>query len=201
MTSLFTRGDAIASIVIGIAIASILPIITRNIEVVIPYEGLLIIIFPILTLIGMYIASRLVRFVPFIYQAAKFMVVGVLNTVVDFGVANLLIVLTGIAVGLEVTAFKAIAFLVALINSYFWNKFWTFRKKEGGGVGEFSQFLLVSVVGFGINVGTAFFVINIISPVANLSPAQWANIGFLSATFLSLTWNFLGYKFWVFKWK
>lgn len=201
MTYLFTRGDAIASIVIGIAIASILPIIARNIEVIIPYEGLLIIIFPILTLVGIYIATKLTRFIPFIYQAAKFIVVGVLNTVIDFGVANLLIVLTGIAVGLEVTAFKAIAFLVALINSYFWNKFWTFRKKEGGGVGEFSQFLLVSIVGFGINVGTAFVVINVISPVADLSPGQWANVGFFAATLLSLTWNFIGYKFWVFKWK
>jgi len=91
--------------------------------------------------------------------------------------------------------------LAALVNSYFWNKFWTFRKKEGGGVGEFCQFLLVSVVGFGINVGTATLVINVINPVGNFSPEQWANVGFLAATFLSLTWNFIGYKFWVFKWK
>lgn len=193
------KSDIYAGIIIGVAIALLLPVIARTIEVSIPFERALIVIFPVLTLIGLYVAQVLSRVVPVLYQVAKFALVGALNTAVDFGVANFLILLSGTAVGLEVSAFKGISFTVAVINSYFWNKFWTFRKKEGGGVREFSQFLVVSAIGFGINVGAASLVINVFDPVGGLSPERWANIGFLVATFVALTWNFVGYKFIVFK--
>ena len=82
---------------------------------------------------------------------------------------------------------------------YFWNKFWVFKKKEGGGAKEFFQFVGVSLIGIGINVATAHIVINVIGHTGGLTAGQWANIGFLAATFVSLTWNFLRYKLWVFK--
>ena len=193
------KSDIYAGLIIGIMVALLLPVIARNIDVSIPYERALILVFPILTLLGLYIARVLSRVVPVIYQVAKFALVGALNTAVDFGVANFLIIISGIAVGTEVIAFKGISFTVAVINSYFWNKFWTFRKKEGGGFGEFSQFLVVSFVGLGINLGVAYLVINTLSPVGGMSDKQWANVGFLVATFVALAWNFFGYKFIVFK--
>src|SRR3989344_2662710 len=100
-----------------------------------------------------------------IRQAIKFVLVGILNTLVDLGVLNLLIFASGIASGFGYSAFKGISFTVAVINSYFLNKFWTFKMRETEGVKrEFAQFFIVSLIGFGINVGVASFVVNVVGP-------------------------------------
>lgn len=138
-----------------------------------------------------------------IKQAVKFVLVGGLNTLIDLGVLNLLIFITGIASGAGYSVFKGISFIVAVINSYFLNKLWTF--KSNGVVNksrEFSQFFVVSLIGFGINVGVASLVVNVIGNPFNsslLSDKIWANIGAIAATFSGMTWNFIGYKFIVFK--
>jgi putative flippase GtrA len=137
------------------------------------------------------------------FQAGKFVLVGVLNTLIDLGVLNLLIFATGIASGLWYTVFKGISFIAAVINSYILNKFWTFKSAGQANKGkEFAQFLTVSIVGFGINVGVASLVVNVISqqfPSFGVSEQIWANIGAISATFCAMAWNFIGYKFIVFK--
>ncbi|MBI2626236.1 MAG: GtrA family protein [Candidatus Nealsonbacteria bacterium] len=135
-----------------------------------------------------------------IKQAIKFVLVGALNTLVDLGVLNLLIFTSGISTGFAYSAFKGVSFTVAVINSYFLNKFWTF-KGQGGATArkEFTQFFIVSFVGFGINVGVASLVVNIIGPQLGIGDKLWANVGAICATFAAMTWNFLGYKFIVFK--
>jgi len=133
-------------------------------------------------------------------QAIKFILVGVLNTLVDLGVLNLLIWAFGIYSGFGYSAFKGISFTVAVINSYFLNKFWTFKMRETEGVKrEFAQFFIVSLIGFGINVGVASFVVNVVGPQFGLGSKLWANVGAIYATFAAMSWNFLGYKFIVFK--
>lgn len=134
------------------------------------------------------------------FQASKFVLVGILNTLIDLGVLNLLILATGIASGLGYSAFKGISFAVAVINSYFWNKFWTFKSAGTGKAGkEFLQFLVVSTVAFFINVGIASFVVNVIGPQFGTGAKMWANVGAIAATFCAMFWNFMGYKFIVFK--
>ncbi len=136
-------------------------------------------------------------------QAVKFILVGILNTLIDLGVLNLLIFLTGIASGFGYSAFKGISFIVAVINSYILNKFWTFKSAGGNQAArEFGQFFIVSAIGFGINVGVASLVVNVIgNPFAfsGISDKIWANVGALSATFCAMAWNFIGYKFMVFR--
>jgi putative flippase GtrA len=89
---------------------------------------------------------------------------------------------------------------VAVTNSYLWNKFWTFKSHENKETRkEFIQFVAISGVGFGINVIVASFIVNIIGPVGEISPRLWANIGAFAAIVISVFWNFLGYKFIVFK--
>jgi len=129
-------------------------------------------------------------------------IIGSANFAVDFGVLNLLIFLTGIASGWLFTLFKSISFMVAVTNSFFWNKLWAFKKKdknvkESGK--EFMQFLAVSVIGLILNAGTASFIVNVIGPQAGISIKTWANIATAVASVVVLTWNFVGYKFWVFK--
>jgi len=128
-------------------------------------------------------------------QIMKFVIVGVSNTLVDLMVLNFLIFLTGVASGLPFGVFKGISFLVAATNSYFWNKRWTFRSNKK----VFVQFLTVSTVGLFLNVSTASFLVNIVQPQFGLSEKVWANVGAINGTLVVMTWNFIGYKFVVFK--
>lgn len=138
-----------------------------------------------------------------LFQAGKFILVGALNTLIDLGVLNLLMFISGIASGIWFPVFKGISFMAAVINSYILNKFWTFKSAGSENKGkEFVQFLTVAVIGFGINVGMATLVVNVISPQFSyswMSETIWANIGAIVATFCTMTWNFIGYKFIVFK--
>ena len=179
----------------------------------------LIIVLPLLSILGMWLAGLLAKFIKVIYQIAKFVLVGALNTLFDWGILNLLIFLTVVASGPLYSVFKGISFLVAVINSYFWNIFWTFRKTridadinkprinadeaDNGtrkAVGkEFLRFFIVSCIGFAFNVGVATLVVNVWGPQWGVSAKLWANIGALGGTLIGLVWNFLGYKLIVFK--
>ena len=147
----------------------------------------------------LWFASVLAKKLSFIWQLAKFVLVGVLNTLIDIGILNFLMLVTGIASGTFYSIFKGFSFIVSVVNSYFWNKHWTFGKKTEKTKTEFIQFFIVSVIGFGINVSSASIIVNIIGPQFGLSPAIWANVGAIGAAFCGMTWNFLGYKFIVFK--
>ena len=151
-----------------------------------------------LTMMGLFAVKFMSRWLSGLWQFGKFAVIGGLNTFLDFAILNLLMVLTHITGGLGYSVFKGASFVVAVINSYFWNKHWTFESKKKNKT-EFWEFIVVSLIGWGINVGTASFVVNGIEPFGSLSASAWANVGAFAATILAWLWNFLGYKFVVFK--
>lgn len=156
--------------------------------------------FSLLAVIGVYIGYLLSKIASFFFQLAKFGEVGAANFAVDFGVLNLLIFISGVASGWAFTVFKSVSFIVAVVNSFIWNKQWTFKKKGGEGTGkDFLQFLSVSVIGLLLNAGTASFIVNVIGPMGSMGDKTWANIATAVASVVVLTWNFLGYKFIVFK--
>lgn len=155
--------------------------------------------FPAIFLVGMILAEFLSRVARVFSQIAKFAEVGILNTAIDFGILNVLIWLTGITSGWAIAPLNAVSFMSATTNSYFWNKFWTFRKEGGARRREFLQFLIISVIGIGINTGIVVAGTGLVSPMFELSAGAWANLTKVLATLVSMTWNFLGYKFIVFK--
>ncbi len=137
---------------------------------------------------------------PFIKQFVKFFVVGIINTAIDFVVLNFEMMLTGITSGPYMFVLNSISFSVATTNSFFMNKRWTFEDKENKQSGvKFSQFLVVSIVGITINGGIVYAITSFTNPLFGMSPQLWANVAKLFATVVSLIWNFLGYKFIVFK--
>ncbi len=137
----------------------------------------------------------------FIAQFSRFIVVGLINTAIDFGVLNLLIFITGIEMGIGVAVLNSIAFTAAVVNSYFMNKYWTFGVKgETVKTTEASKFLIVSLIGLGINSGIVYGVANFVTPpFSKIGPVSWINLAKVVATGMSLIWNFIGYKFLVFK--
>ncbi len=140
-------------------------------------------------------------------QFGKFVLVGIMNTLVDLLVLNIEMAVTGIVVGAGYSAEKAISFMFAVTFSYFINKHWTFQDKSREGEGKkMSQFFAVSLVGMLINVTTATIIVTYLQiPLNNilhlsfLTPKLWGTIGALGGTAVGLIWNFFGYKFIVFK--
>lgn len=170
--------------------------------------------FLIATPVGLMVAYMIGKRLPVAWQVGKFGVIGVLNTLVDWGVltalilfvrrwhaidpATALVMISTVAVTYY-TAYKAISFVVAVINSYYWNKYWTFATGVVSKTrAEFIQFFLVSVIGFFINVGLSSYVFGAIPPTGGMSVDQWGLVGAAIGSIVGLVWNFVGYKFIVF---
>jgi len=199
--------DLISSILIGLIISAFAIALLNALESEINVSGLnttllwlpIIIVVPFLVVVWVYITSRLRNRRHVFFQFGKFLPIGVSNTAIDFGVLNLLILTSGVDKGLLFSVFKGISFLCAVTNSYVWNKFWTFESRETAGLGrQFVKFIMVSGVGFVINVAVASFIVNFVEPIDGVSPILWANIGALASIVIVVIWNFFGYKFLVF---
>ena len=195
--------DAVASLVIGELAALLMLAIGRNIALPIQVRSLLPWLpftFPLLTLAVMAAGTFVARRIAFGYQFTKFVLVGGLNFLIDLGVLNLLIFSTGITSGFYAVSFKAVAFLVAVTSSFLWNKFWTFRSLSIEHVGaQFAEFFAVTAVGFLINVGSFALLNDFIGPQAGIDAKTWASVAATGAGVTGLVWNFLGYKFFVFR--
>ncbi|MFI5206058.1 MAG: GtrA family protein, partial [Candidatus Paceibacterales bacterium] len=123
---------------------------------------LLFIVFPIVSVVGMYIVSLLSKKIPVLWQVAKFAQVGVLNTAVDFGILNILIGITQITSGTGIIFMNVTSFSTALINSYFWNKTWVFSETKKS---TFVAFVIVTVIGLSLNTAIVYGLTTYVPPV------------------------------------
>jgi len=191
--------DIIASLVLGEITAIFAVFVLQELNFNLFPLAVLFVALPVLALLGVYIANIIGRKIPIIFQFAKYAVAGAANTAVDFGVLNILMFLTNTSKGEKIIILNSVAFLVAVIHSYLWNKFWTFKstEKENSAV-QFLQFLIVSLIAVLINGAIVYIISSKINPVFGLSDVAWTNIAKVVATVISLVWNFIGYKFIVF---
>ena len=123
-----------------------------------------------------------------VVQIAKFMTVGVLNTLIDAGTYFILTRGLGL-MALPVLA-KSIAYAVGMINSFFWNRNWTFKSQTSTWRSAF-LFTLTHIVALGINAGVMALSINV------LYLPEIIGIGL--ATISSFVWNFALNKLLVFQ--
>jgi len=201
-----TKKDYIVAIVAGFLTALFLWPTLKNINLGAGYLPLLVlIVVPVLWVLGLAIGKFLGRWLPVIYQFAKFVVVGFLNTSIDFGVLNLLSMFTGVTAGFLIGGVNVPGFILASANSYFWNKFWVFSASakasadKGRDYSDFFSFAAVVLVGIFINGGIVVLLTTCMSPLWGLTPERWLNMAKVAATVISLVWNFVGMKFFVFR--
>lgn len=162
------------------------------------------IVFPILCALGLAVSYFIGKAVPVVFQVGKFILVGGFNFLLDMAILNILVFSTGIAAGPMQSVFKMASFFIAVINSFLLNKYWTFKKVEGAeganNAGkEFLQFIIVSLIGLFINVAVDYVAVNLVSPFGGMPAKTWAQMGAVMAAAVGMFWNFLGYKFIVFK--
>lgn len=121
-------------------------------------------------------------------QAVKFGLVGVLNTAVDFCVYYLLTRWAGLG-ELRVAA-KGVSYGVGILNSFFWNRSWTFRSRAGVRT-ALPPFALANVIGLAINTAAMHVCLNILRLPELLA--------LVLATSCALAWNFALSKFVIFR--
>ena len=119
-------------------------------------------------------------------QLLRFGLVGSSGYVVNLAVFALL---SG-ALGVHHIPAAIGAFCVAVVNNFWWNRHWTFEARAGHAGFQAARFLIVSMVGLGVNlVLLELFVSGM--QLAEL-PAQ------ALAVALTLPVNFIGNKLWTF---
>jgi len=193
------KSDLIISLILGEIIAIFLFFILKSLNFVVFPLWLLFFVLPILALIGLYLAYLIGRKIQVVFQFSKYALVGFANTAVDFGVLNLLMLVTGIYSGKNIFLLNTVSFFVAMTHSYIWNKLWAFKRKTKEKTGkEFLQFITVTILGAVINGGIVYFISTLVSPMFGVSNELWANMAKIVATAVVIIWNFLGYKFIVF---
>lgn len=84
----------------------------------------------------------------------KFMVVGVIGAVVDFGIMNLLTKLAN----LSLTIAGTISFICAIISNFLWNRYWTYPDSRSRPLPrQLAMFFLVNVAGVAIRLPILHF--------------------------------------------
>jgi putative flippase GtrA len=199
------RSDVLKVFIIGVLVGFLVqPILTNVLPAATPMVRLAVLIgFAIFAPLALWIAYAIDKFLKGIYQFAKFAAVGTLNTFVDLGVFNLEALFYGSsAIGTVAFAiFKAVSFMCGTTNSFFWNKYWTFHSTDEARAGQVTAFYAVAIGGLILNTG-AGTLINAVQP-AGLSDAMlrlWSHLVAPAAGVVaSFLWDFLWYKYVVFK--
>ena len=124
----------------------------------------------------------------------RFGIIGVLNTTTDFVLLNILAVLFGV----PVVVANTISTGICMLMSFFLNKKWTFKSEGGNYVREVVLFFVFTIIGMWV-IGNG-----IIALLVPVMPENWPEIVRVSlpkliATCVSLIWNYLTYKYFVFK--
>jgi putative flippase GtrA len=128
-------------------------------------------------------------------EFGKFAVVGAIGTLVDFGVYS---VLTRHFHIFYIVA-TCVSVLIAIINNFIWNKYWTFQRgKSGKAKKETYKFFIVSIVNYFINIAITYAVVAYIHTELIFGSyedyfAKAVAIGIV------LFFNFFGNKYWTFK--
>lgn len=194
------------TLIIGLITAFFVRLLLINTEAPLAYGSVslplwaLFLIFPIAEYIAYVIASKLFSHVLFLKQLGRFGIVGVMNFSVDTGIVTTLRRYFGVnPESVQILPILVASSVIAIINSYFWQRMWTFAEKDPPSRKEFFAFVVVTLIGLGINTLVAFVAIQGISTLDSLQEDRLVAISKVLATAVSLFWNFLGYKFIVFK--
>lgn len=138
-----------------------------------------------------------------IREVIVFGIIGVLNTSIDIGVFMLLKYIFQISNQSDwLILINLISIVIAIIFSYFANKYFTFQHKAKTNTKEITSFLIVNVVGFLVNTSILRVIISILPNEITIPLIPFlidpALIGKILGTAGSMVVSFIGYKFFVF---
>jgi putative flippase GtrA len=125
----------------------------------------------------------LVLFVQFL----KFLLVGILNTTIQYVVFWILLSVAGINYLLA----SVLGYCLGMINSYVMNRRWTFASKNPQVLSEGMKFIAVNLLALGTNMALLFFLVSL----EHFRPQMaqlWAIAGSVAVNFaLNRIWTFV----------
>lgn len=197
---MFSRKDFVLTGLAGILSGVLVLPVLKNLGIDFRYIEIIFIFgAPLLFLSGVYITSFFTGRLMWLYQFSKYASVGFLNTMIDFGILNLLSFLTGIYSGFYIIGLNSIAAAFSTTNGYFWNKYWAFDSQGRAHIKEFIYFALAGFTGLFINTFIVYVLTTFTRLPGGADGPLLENIAKVFATIVSMGWNFFAFKFLVFK--
>ena len=134
----------------------------------------------------------------------RFLVVGLIGAMVDFGVENLLHRLFGFPYVLA----GAISFICAIFSNFYWNRVWTYPDSRSKPIlRQLFQFTVVNVIGLAIRIPILRFLEPIVTRLFQMLPenrlflppdAMGENLTLAIAVLIVLFWNFFVNRYWTY---
>jgi putative flippase GtrA len=141
----------------------------------------------------------------------KFSVVGVIGTVIDFGIFNLL----HNVMGWNRILSNTFSVTAAIVNNYIWNLYWVYPETRGRqNTKKFLQFIVVSISAWALNTGilwsserwlfgTRSLFAGLVGTAAQMLGTEHkvlsSNAAKVLATGIVLFWNFFVNRLWTFR--
>lgn len=134
----------------------------------------------------------------------RFLVVGSVGAIVDFGIENLL----HRVIGVPYVWSGSISFICAVLSNFFWNRFWTYPDSRSKPIiGQLLQFSLVNVTGLVIRVPILRYLEPEVTKIFRTLPerflflppdAMGENVTLAIAVGIVLFWNFFINRYWTY---
>lgn len=133
----------------------------------------------------------------------KFLAVGIISSIVDFGLMNIFTLIFK----LPLVSAQAISFIIAVINSFLWNHYWTYpESRTKSPIQKFLQFLVVNIIGIGIRTLSIpwfdkiifRFLTNINIDLLLSNQVVSQNLSLAIAVVIVMMWNFFINRIWTF---
>jgi putative flippase GtrA len=133
----------------------------------------------------------------------RFLIVGSIGALVDFGIFNGLTLLTSI----NAVVASMISFTAAVISNFLWNRYWTYPDSRTKRVShQLVQFFLINIIGLAIRTPLFAFLEPRMIGLAGKYASQATlssttighNISLAIAVGVVLLWNFFANRFWTY---
>jgi putative flippase GtrA len=134
----------------------------------------------------------------------RFLVVGTMGAVVDFGIENVLHRL----LGLPYVWSGTISFVCAILSNFLWNRYWTYPDSRSKPVSsQLIQFYAVNITGLVIRLPILRFLEPILTRFFSSFPRQYQllppdamgeNVTLAFAVGIVLFWNFFVNRYWTY---
>jgi putative flippase GtrA len=127
---------------------------------------------------------------------AKFLIIGVMGTVLDFGIFTLLKKVFGFSTPIS----NSVSVSIAVLNAFLWNRYWMYPDSRSKPMfQQLTSFVVINLIGWGTNtLITTFLEAPFGVWVGRLSPAlseYGAWFAKALATGVVLFWNFLANRY------
>lgn len=131
------------------------------------------------------------------WQFLRFCLVGGLNTFIDILIFNLIVWSFPTQDSGLLIIYNSVAYTVGALNSFCWNKLWTFRQRSSASSDQVTRFILVTSMGIICNDAFLWLATSILNSLS-LSSFIWINVAKISAIAGSVAVSYLGMRFSVF---